>query len=130
MPPGVSSAESAELRRLKRENAELRPANEILSVRPRLSSRKLCPASHGVRVAEPSSANSGNNRFRSPRLPGATILSRPRMSGDYIRWNQERLRRRPYLVGRSPISAPACRRSTFHASCAAVAVWMPRGTAT
>lgn len=28
--PGVSSAESAELKRLKRENAELRRANEIL----------------------------------------------------------------------------------------------------
>jgi transposase len=28
--PGVSSAESAEIRRLKRENAELRRANEIL----------------------------------------------------------------------------------------------------
>jgi transposase len=28
--PGVSSEESAEIRRLKRENAELRRANEIL----------------------------------------------------------------------------------------------------
>ena len=30
--PGVSSEESAEIRRLRRENAELRRANEILKV--------------------------------------------------------------------------------------------------
>ena len=35
--PGVSSDESAELKRLRRENAELRRANEILSPRPRFS---------------------------------------------------------------------------------------------
>ncbi|MEU1395021.1 transposase [Micromonospora zamorensis] len=45
--PGVTSEESAELKRLRRENAELRRTNEILKAR-RLCSR---PSSTGLRHA-------------------------------------------------------------------------------
>src|SRR3954447_17339964 len=46
--PGVTSEDSAEVKRLKRENAELRRANAILR-RPRLSSR---PSSTGPRSGD------------------------------------------------------------------------------
>src|SRR4051794_20570030 len=41
--PGVSSAESAELKRLRRENAELRRANEILKAASSYFARELDP---------------------------------------------------------------------------------------
>src|ERR1700737_4922181 len=41
--PGVSSAESEELRRLRRENAELRRANEILKAASAYFARELDP---------------------------------------------------------------------------------------
>ena len=41
--PGVSSAESAELKRLRRENAELKRANEILKAASAYFARELDP---------------------------------------------------------------------------------------
>jgi transposase len=41
--PGVSSAESAELKRLRRENSELRRANEILKAASAYFARELDP---------------------------------------------------------------------------------------
>ena len=41
--PGVSSEESAEIRRLKRENAELRRANEILKAASAFFAREFDP---------------------------------------------------------------------------------------
>lgn len=41
--PGVSSAESVELKRLRRENAELRRANEILKAASTYFARELDP---------------------------------------------------------------------------------------
>ena len=46
--PGTTSEESAELRRLRRENAELRRANEILKAASAFFTAELCATRRGV----------------------------------------------------------------------------------
>lgn len=77
--PGMTTSESAELKRLKKENAELRRANEILKAasafftagldRPgRFSSSSSTPGSIGSRSSR-SATRSASMAARSPRAP-------------------------------------------------------------
>jgi transposase len=68
LAPGVSTAESEELKRLRRENAELRRANEILKAASAFFAAELCATRRDV------DRGGGERPFPSGRRSGLTKL--------------------------------------------------------